>query len=86
MSKITCPDCHRRISHVCSGCPVCGFYVEGWWNAVGAREHSRRRMALVRRGSYLCSALMLVMLAGLASPVGAHSDQVPDHLVRPVTI
>lgn len=82
MSKITCPDCHRRISHVCSGCPVCGFYVEGWWNAVGEREHARRRVALVRRGAYVCSVVLLVMVAAVALPVGAHSDQVPDHLVH----
>ncbi|WP_414500048.1 MULTISPECIES: hypothetical protein [unclassified Zymobacter] len=71
MSKITCPDCKKRIEHATSGCPICGFHIEGWWHRVGQRRHMAWRQRVRRRWALATSALLMVTLTALAKPVNA---------------
>lgn len=71
MSKITCPDCKKRIEHATSGCPICGFHIEGWWHRVGQRKHFAWQQRVRRRWALATSALLMVTLTALAKPVNA---------------
>lgn len=72
MSKITCPDCKRRIALATSGCPICGFHIESWWRRAGFREHAVWRRRIRRRWALATSALLMVTLTALAKPVSEH--------------
>lgn len=78
MSKIICPDCKKRIEHATSGCPVCGFHIESWWQHVGQRRHFAWRQRMRRRWAMAASALLMVTLTALAKPVDAYPPQTED--------
>lgn len=81
MSKITCPECKKRIALATSGCPICGFHIEGWWRRVGQRKHLAWRQRMRRRWALATSALLMVTLTALAKPVSALHTLVDDSLL-----